>query len=105
MRLSIATVGGVDQPRHFLLGKNARESARLLRIGRQTQVPTPAERLEVEEPQSRQALCHGVGGELAIRETGKLDTGECAPAPTGRAVVGSSARSPQPRGCSSELME
>ena len=34
--------------------------------GAGARVPTPVERLEVEEPQSRQALRHAVGGELAI---------------------------------------
>ncbi len=61
-------VGGLDQTGDLLRGKNVGQSARPLRVGRPIQVPLLSERLDVEEPQRRHTLRHGVGGEFAIAE-------------------------------------
>ena len=65
-------VGGIDQSGDLLLAQDARQSSRPLGVGRQAQVPGPPERLEIEEPQRRQTLAHGVVGELAIAKQVRL---------------------------------
>ena len=65
-------VGGVDQTSDLLGREDVRQSARSLRVGCPIQVPLSSERLDVEEPQRRHPLRHGVGGELTIAKQVRL---------------------------------
>jgi len=50
----------IDQARHFLRAENLRQADDLPRIGRLGNAPVLLQHLDIEEPQSAKALCHGV---------------------------------------------
>src|SRR6516164_11497594 len=58
----------VDELRDFFPAKNRRQATRLFRIGSVGDAPGSAERLDVEEAQSRQVSPYGIRRQLALLE-------------------------------------